>query len=372
MDLNTVTNTTSFADKIKGAFFGVIIGLILFIGSFVLLWWNEGNCVRVVELNNYVKKNVTSIDSNSINPAYNNKLVHVSGNAVTNETLTDDLNVSVSNAIALFKDAKMYQWQENRHDKTTKRAGGGSTTTTTYSYSKEWSSTLINSSSFDQSQDHQNPSAFPVYSTKTYAQIVKLGAFDLSQRQIQSINAAIPITNLPQSNSYKIVNGNYYSGNDFNNPQIGDIKIAYSYIPSNTAISIIAEQSNNYLIPDITPKGEFSNLTVGIVCAKNIMRNLDTQNAWATMGFRLLGLVLMFLGLKLLIAPITILADIIPVLSYFVNAISGVFLFLISLTLSLITISLAWLAFRPLISVPIILALIYFIYWIIKKKNKTL
>jgi len=370
MDYNKVTTTTSFVDKIKGAFFGVIFGIILFIGSFILLWWNEGNCVKVAELNSYVKKNVISIDANSINPAYNNKLVHVTGEAVSNETLSDDLNVSAKNAIALFRDVEMYQWQEEEHRNTRKNAGGSSTTTTTYSYEKQWSSSPINSSSFNQSADHQNPSSFPISSTSKYAQSVKLGAFDLSQRQIQSIKAVAPLTSIPRNNRFSIAGSGYYSGTDINNPQIGDIKIAYTYTPSNTPISVIAEQNNNYLIPDITPKGEFSNLSLGIISAENIMQNLDKQNAMLTMGLRILGFVLMAFGLQLLISPITVLADVLPPLAYFVDAVSGMVLSLIALALSLITITLAWLTFRPLISIPVVIALIYFIYWIIKKKEQ--
>ncbi len=369
MDVNIVTTTTSFLDKIKGAFFGVILGLILFIGSFALLWWNEGNCVRKIELNNYVKKNVVNIDANKINPAYNDKLVYVSGNAVSSESLNDNLNVGMKNAIGLFRNVDMYQWVEDKKNKETKNVGGSSSKTTTYSYSKKWSKNLINSTSFNQSQDHQNPSYFKVPSTDIYAQNVKLGAFNLSQDQVKSIKSTIQITGLPDNNYFKKTGGYYYYGENENDPQVGDLKISYSYIPSKTPISIIAKQNNNNLIPDITPRGEFSNVTMGIASVDQIMRNLDNQNAFFTILFRVLGIVLMYVGLSLLIAPITILADIIPPIATIVNVLSGIVLFLIALALSLITIAIAWLAYRPLIAVPVIAALVYIVYQIIKKRQ---
>lgn len=370
MDVNTTTTNISFLDKIKNAFSGLIFGLILFIGSFILLWWNEGNCLRMVQLNDYVKKNVVSIDVNTINPANNGKLVYVSGNAISTETLTDNLNIGMKNAIALFRNVEMYQWVEMKNNSTHKNMGGSSTTTTTYSYSKKWEKNLINSSSFNQSQDHQNPSEFKVPSTSIYAQNVKFGAFNLSQNQISSIKTTLPITNLPENSYFKNSGGYYYYGANEGDPQIGDLKISYSYVPSNTPISIIAEQNNNNLIPDITPRGQFSNVTMGIVSSDQIIQNLNNQNALVTMGLRLLGVVLMFFGLSLLVAPLTVLADIVPFLSYITNAISGVILFLIALALSLITISIAWIAHRPFIAIPIIIVSGYYIYRVIAKRKK--
>lgn len=368
MDNFTTTETISIFGKIKNAFAGLIFGLILFIGAFVLLWWNEGNSLRVAKMNDFVRKNVISIDSAQINPAYHNKLVYTSGNATSHQTLNDGL-ISVPNAIGLLRNVQMYQWKESSHSDTHKNMGGSSTTTTTYSYSQEWSPTLINSADFKQG-GHQNPASFPIEASSTYAKNVSLGAFTLTSDITSKIKANSTINNLPNNPRYTTMQGYYYLGNNPSTPQIGDCKISYTYIPSGTQVSIIGGQYNNYLVNYITPHGQFLNVTTGISSVEEIMKNLDTRNTLITMGLRLLGIILLWIGLNLLFAPLTILADVLPLLGDIVGAIQGFVLGLVALLLGLITISLAWLAYRPLIAVPALIGLCYAVYTIIQKRRQ--
>lgn len=368
MDDFTTTETVSIFGKIKNAFAGTIIGLILFIGAFVLLWWNEGNSVRIAKMNDFVRKNVVSVDSAQINPAYHNKLVYTNGSATSNETLNDGL-ISVPNAVGLIRNVQMYQWQESSHSDTHKNMGGSSSTTTTYSYSQEWSPTLIDSNNFKQG-GHQNPASFPIEPSETYAKNVSLGAFTLTQDIVAKIKANSTINNLPNNPNYTVMQGYYYLGKNPAAPQIGDCKISYTYIPSGTKVSIIGGQYNNYLVNYVTPEGQFINVTTGISSAEEIMKNLDTRNMLITMGLRLLGIIMLWIGLNLLFAPLTILADVLPLLGDIVGAIQGMVLGLVALLLGLITISLAWLAYRPLIAVPALIGLCYAIYMIIQKRSQ--
>lgn len=368
MDDFSTVSTISIFGKIKNALVGTIFGLIVFIGAFILLWWNEGNSVRIAKMDGFVKKNVISINSAPINPAYNNKLVYTTGNAISNETLNDGL-ISVPSAVGLFRNVQMYQWQEEARTSTHKNVGGSSTSTTTYSYTQQWLPNLVNSSAFKQA-GHQNPASFPIEPTKIYAKNVSLGAFTLTSDIIEQIKANNTINNLPANPNYNVMQGYYYLGQNPSIPQVGDCKIAYTYIPSGTQISVIGGQYNNYLVNYMTPEGKFLNVTMGISSIDEIMKNLDTRNILVTMGFRLLGIIMIWIGLSLLLAPITILADILPILGNVVNAIKGLILGLISVLLGLITISLAWLAYRPIIAIPVITLLIYFIYSVINKRSQ--
>ena len=41
--------TTSYLGNIKDSIVGVLIGIVLFIASFVVLWMNEGNSVKQID-----------------------------------------------------------------------------------------------------------------------------------------------------------------------------------------------------------------------------------------------------------------------------------------------------------------------------------
>lgn len=76
-----------------------------------------------------------SIPADQIDSANNEKLVHIMGDAISNQTLTDDLGVTKTDAIALFRKVEVYQWRESQKTTEKKNIGGSSTETTEYSYS---------------------------------------------------------------------------------------------------------------------------------------------------------------------------------------------------------------------------------------------
>ena len=41
----TKVTRQGFGSRLGGAIKGILFGIVLFFGSFVLLWWNEGNAV---------------------------------------------------------------------------------------------------------------------------------------------------------------------------------------------------------------------------------------------------------------------------------------------------------------------------------------
>ena len=81
-------------------------------------------------------------------PDNNLKLVHVSGNATTDEVLTDPTFGVSATAIRLGRKVEMYQWNEVKNSSTQKDLGGSNETTTTYSYVKKWSDDPIDSTKF--------------------------------------------------------------------------------------------------------------------------------------------------------------------------------------------------------------------------------
>ena len=135
----TEVENTSWFGRIKNAFAGVVIGLVLFVAAFVLLWWNEGNSLRTYKMLKEVRGNVVHVESKKVVPGNENRLIHTVGETRTDETPRDkDFGVAVD-AIRLKRTAEIYHWKEREHKRTKKKTGGGSRTVRTYTYTKTWS-----------------------------------------------------------------------------------------------------------------------------------------------------------------------------------------------------------------------------------------
>ena len=249
----TEVTTKSFGQNIKNSFGGIIFGAILFVISILLLWFNEGNLAKQNQIANYIDKNAISIESTSIDKNNDNKLISTTGSAVTNESLTDGI-ITIPKALVLDRTVEMYQWQENEETKSETNMGGSTTETTTYNYEKVWSDTPIDSSKFKKTS-YINP-PFTLKSERFNAQSGDLGAFALSNYQTSSFHSLSEYTNLPQNYNYKINGKYYYKGYNPDSPSIGDIRISYTYMPSNSQISVIGMQRTDKTItPMITKLG---------------------------------------------------------------------------------------------------------------------
>jgi hypothetical protein len=82
----------------------------------------------------------------------------------------------------------------------------------------------------------------------------------------------------------------------------------------------------------------------------------EQENTIITWLLRLAGFVMMFVGLVLIANPLSVLADVIPFIGNIVGAGAGLVAFFLAAGLSFVTIALAWLAFRPLIGAPLLIA----------------
>ena len=151
----TKVTHTSYGGRIKNSIVGVIIGIILFVASFVVLWKNEENGARLSNIEKYIQKNAVEVLSESPDRDNDGKLIVTNGKLITNESLSDE-NLMVRNALVLKRDVEMYQWVEDKQTERTKNAGGSTTETTTYSYTKKWSGGEIDSNNFHES-GHVNP-----------------------------------------------------------------------------------------------------------------------------------------------------------------------------------------------------------------------
>ena len=80
----------------------------------------------------------------------------------------------------------------------------------------------------------------------------------------------------------------------------------------------------------------------------------QSSNAMMTWILRLVGFLVMLFGVRMVLAPLSVLVDVIPVLRTIVSAGVGAIAFLASGVCSLFVIAVAWLFFRPLLAIALI------------------
>lgn len=354
-DTHTEVSVESWGSRIAGSLVGILVGVVLVLVSLVLLWWNEGRAVQTAKSLEEGGGVVLPISADKIDPGNEGKLVYLSGLATTDETLKDPVfNVS-GQALRLSRDVEMYQWDESKEQQQEKKLGGKEVTTTTYSYNKGWHSSLINSANFEKQREHENPAAMP-YKNETYkARKVTLGAFILpaglagrisGDQQLSAAESQIPAKLRGKA---QINGGKIYVGSNPSAPTVGDLMVSHKIVNPAT-VSIIAKQSGSSLAPYKTSAGnEIYMLEKGAQSAATMFQAAESGNTTMTWILRVVGFVLMFAGFKLVFNPLVVLADVLPFLGSLVSVGTGLVSFLLAGPLTLITIAISWIFYRPLL-----------------------
>ena len=89
---DSVTEQTdiSWFSRIGSSLSGILVGLLLFMAAFPLLFWNEGRAVRRYKTLQEGGGATVSISAESVQAANDGKLVHLAGEARTDEILADE------------------------------------------------------------------------------------------------------------------------------------------------------------------------------------------------------------------------------------------------------------------------------------------
>ena len=365
-DTFTEVTSQSWLSRITGSIKSVLTGLILFLISFIVLWFNEGRAVKTAKGLEEGASNVISVASNSYDKNNSGKLIHTTGKIVTEENLKDDQFNITTKALKLKRTVEMYQWVEKTKKKKEKKIGGGEKTTTTYNYTKAWEKSLIESTNFKRPNGHTNPAQFPYASyTKTVSKAT-IGDFKVTESLLSKIHnfSSYPIASVDSikhknTSIFKDTSNNqtvFIGKGNTTTPLIGDVKISFQTVKSNEDYSIISKQTQNTFEPYNTNTGtKIAIVSKGINSAENMFQTAQENNTMLTWILRFVGFFLMFTGLSLMIKPLVVFADVLPFLGNILEFGLSIFTGIISFGLSFITISIAWVVYRPLVGIPLLL-----------------
>jgi hypothetical protein len=164
-----------------------------------------------------------------------------------------------------------------------------------------------------------------------------------------------------------------YLGDNPSSPQIGDLRITY-HIVAPTEVSIISRQIGQSFEPYRAKTGGTINmLNLGIVGAVNMFQQAHQSNVIWTWIFRLGGFILMLIGVAMILRPLSVLADVIPFLGNIVGAGTGILSFLIAAPFAFLTVAVAWLRYRPVIGISLLIlaAVATGLIFIVSKRGRT-
>lgn len=373
-DYTEITNENWFG-RIAGSIKGVVIGIIMILIAFVLLFWNEGRAVKRYKTLKEGAASVISISLDKVNPQHDGKLIHVTGAAKTDEELTDPIFKISKQALRLKRSVEMFQWVENKKSETKKKLGGGTTTTTKYTYKKRWNSSLVSSSSFKKESEHKNPAEMLYKSKEWNAKRATIGDFDLTTELIKKMTHynLVIIKKIPSTLAKKaMISGEYiYVGKNPSSPSVGDMRIRISMIPP-SEISLIAKQyKKTFEAYQTKAGGSILLLEEGKHSADLMIQKAVSNNKMLTLILRFAGFLLMFFGFLSVFKPLSVVADVVPFIGSLVGVGTGIVAFLLSFILSSITIAIAWIVYRPLLGVSLLIVAGLLLFFLKKKFKKS-
>lgn len=377
----TETTSKSWFERIKDSFAGVVTGIVLIILGTWLLWWNEERTFKTAGAIGEAELVAQDVnDISKLDPALEGKVIHAIGRAETKDILRDVMFGVNINAIRLERETEYYQWREHEKRETRKKLGGGEETVTTYTYSQEWTNEPVDSNQFkDPDYRGRNSTLAEFEDLSMWAPNVTFGAYTLPDFLKHRIGGAQPMTlqnvdvkslaghinagrNESADKLISVSGSTVYIGRNPASPQIGDVRVTFRQTPP-AEVSIVAQVIRNTFEEFKASNGySFSRLSMGTVGMHNMFEDARSDNNIMAWVLRVVGIICVCIGLSTIFRPLSVIADVLPILGTIVAAGTGFVSVLIGIAWSLIVIAVAWLRFRPVFAGCLIAAAIALIY----------
>jgi hypothetical protein len=367
-----------WGSRIGGSIKGALVGIVLAIVAVPLLFWNEGRAVKRARTLAEGAGTVVSVPADAVDPGRDGKLVHTSGQATTDEVLRDPMFGIGENALALERQVEMFQWVQDEQREERKKLGGGTETVTTYTYHTGWKDAPIDSASFEETSGHENPS-FPFEGESWRATDVRMGAFHLAPELAADLNKQEPVpvgearlegVSADLQGKLQLADGAFYMGEAPASPQVGDVRVRFAAVRPAGA-SVVAAQRGDRLEPyHAEAGGDIALVDYGSKSAAEMFQAAQSANTALTWVLRLVGFVVLFIGIRSLMAPLQVAADVVPFLGRLVGGGLTLASFLVAAPVALITIAVGWIFYRPLLGIGLLVLAVGCVVWLWRRSRK--
>ncbi len=385
----TETTKTTYGQRVKKSFGGIGSGILMIVVGTVLLWWNEGRAVKTSKmLKEAAGVTVEMQDISTIDPQFEGKLVHATGATATLDSLIDaDFGVGVT-AVKFNRKVEYYQWQESSSSTTKDKVGGSQETTTTYTYKKAWTGSPVNSDEFhDPDYQGKNFVKAQFEDGRQTAENVSFGAYRLNKALIGGISGdqayviseadAERISNelfkdATEADSTFVVsvkNNVVYIGRNPDAPAVGDVRVTFTKVLP-AEVSILATVVGDTFAPFTAKNGKtLEMLSMGVKTSDQMYEGQKSTNKTMLWIFRLLGIFLVIGGFKGVFGFLETLAKVLPFVANILGAGVGLVCSVLGFAWSFIVIALAWLAYRPLLGITLLVLAVAGIVFLARRKK---
>ena len=395
------TVTTGYGTRVKQSFKSIATGFTLFLSATAMLWWNEGNSVKTADMLDEAQSVCVVMDNPGKKDAsLEGQLICGTTMAVTTDSLIDkDFGIGV-NAISVKRNAEYYQWHETKTEETKEMKDGSEKKKITYDYNKGWSPSPINSSKFKKTHGHTNVVLADIDDDVQWAENVSFGAYNLSLSMIHSIDTYEPFKidlsdglmrqldktiqasyeryyekKEVSSTDYNYVHVNdnqLYLGLEPGSPMIGDVRVSFEKVAPAHEVTIVGVVAGDSFLPFRAKNGyTLEKLVMGKKDMDQFFEDEQTSNTLKTWMLRILGIMMVIGGLKLIFGFVETLLKIVPFLSSIIGWGVGVICTVLGFVWSMIVIAIAWLFYRPILGITL-LVIAGFLIWLfaLGGKNK--
>lgn len=361
---------TDCLGKLTGSIKVILIGLLFFLGSFVLLYMNE----RRADISQ-VAKDAVSIDSAAVASEYEDQLVVTTGD-ITATSLLGDVYLNEGDYVYLRRDVEVYAWDEEV--KTDKNDD-----TKTYSYKKIWTSSPADSSKFKQTE-HMN--ILPLIEDENFvADGVKIGVYEvdldkmtlpaLEKVKLNDENVIVGGRTLDEDEEFferiedipAEVSGDYiYKGfGTVEAPEIGDVRIKYSALNAGEEITVFGVLKGNAIKTYVdSNKNKLYRAFMGT--AEESVAQMSDEHNTSIWLLRVLGFILMWIGLGTMLGPISAALDFVPLVGSLSRSLIGIVTFIIAGILTVVTILLSMVMHNIFALVILVLVFVAGVYFYIQ------
>ena len=423
--------TTGYGTRVGNSFKAIGSGILLFLAGTALLWWNEGRAVKTEKMLDEAGSAYVEMENpDKKDASLEGELICGTALATTEDSLSDAQFGIGAKAISLTRKVEYYQWVEHSQEKKEDKLGGKEVTTTTYTYSKEWVSRPVESAQFkDPAYQNKNMVLTTVEDAEQYAENVSWGAYKLNESLIHSISsregmdlaiaenllkqfdqstktayerfygvqknqqpAEQPAETAAVSDSAKAVNDSInnaianaenkkdfeyihqasnvlYFGKVPGSPEVGDVRVTFEKVVP-AKVTVMAVVDGDSFKPFKAKNGKrFQTLVMGKKSGDEIIEaEKEANNMW-TWALRIIGILMVIGGLKGIFGFVETILKVVPFIAGIFGWGVGLVCTVVGVVWSLIVIAIAWLFYRPLLGISL-LVLAGFLIWVFAFKGK--
>ncbi len=293
----------TFGNKLVGSIGWLLLGILVFIGSFVLLYYSEGRT-------NYTDIAETAVNVDEAKDAKD--FVYITRELDTSEFLGDGLFLYEGDYLVVDRSVDMYSWVEEVESENDEKV---------YTYDTKWVEDVPDSEEFKEPKGHENPPK-PVKSERYKVSEATVGIYNVDMDEI----------NLPSTSPLKLTEDNVtldgyqeiVSDDDYDyifdgygtydKPEIGDIRVRYSVLKPMDEVTVFGRVADEKIGPH---HGEAENKLYRIFKGTKEDAMAALQGEYRAAGWfgRIGVFIMMWIGLLMILSPLSTSMELIPFLS---------------------------------------------------------